>query len=180
MLSGCEDDNEASSPTPWLRRLSEAWQKENCPLLGSQRKLLFSCRNKSFSSWVELTTTGELSEAWNELWQFEHVNVLRVDVSLRFVAVMFLITRWKTLKDITDEIVDNLDPSCFDTGCDQLISAETDCGKWQGRETHWHTIQQDEDWKIPNFYLEYRVRLAIGILFLYLVKVSVLVFCRLF
>ena len=45
-------------------------------------------------------------------WQFEHVNVLLADVSPRFAAVMFLKTRWKTLKDIADEIVDNPSPSC--------------------------------------------------------------------
>ena len=141
MLPGCEEDREPKRLTPWLRRLSEAWQKENCPLLGSQRKLRFSCRNKLFSSWVELTLTPteEMSEAWKELWQFEHVIVLRADNSLMFAAVMFLITRWKTLKDITDydEIVYNPDPSYYDT--DWSADQCCDClRKVTGKHTDTH------------------------------------------
>ena len=47
MLSGWDEDKSSTTSIPLARRLSWSWLKENCPLLGSHRKLLFSLGNNA-------------------------------------------------------------------------------------------------------------------------------------
>ena len=104
MLSGCDEDKSSTTSIPLARRLSWSWLKENCPLLGSHRKLLFSLDNKADCFW-EITSLFEvLSVASKNRDRVQSVMVRRVLRLSKFKNTLYL---W--IKHIIRFADDNVD-----------------------------------------------------------------------